>query len=187
MFLQSQADTLASRHEHRLRFTAQFDADAFLMAHYFTAADVAEAVLTGDADAIVACDRHGIITVWNAGAARIFGLSAQEAIGQNLDIIIPERLRARHWDGFHKMMITGQSRYSGGDLLSVPALRKDGTQISVEFTIVPIKDVHDRVCGLAAVMRDVTARFEELKSLRRQLRELAQPNSAISSGPGTRG
>lgn len=135
------------------------------------AADVAEAVLHGTGDAIVASDRDGVIRVWNPGAARIFGFSADEAIGHSLDIIIPERLRARHWDGYHKTMRTGQSRYSGGDLLSVPALRKDGARISVEFTIVPLLDAQGGMRGLAAVMRDVTARFEELKALRQQLRD----------------
>jgi PAS domain S-box-containing protein len=135
------------------------------------AADVAEAVLHGTGDAIVACDRDGLIRFWNPGAARIFGFSADEAVGQSLDIIIPERLRKRHWDGYHKVMHTGQSRYSGGDLLSVPALRKDGTRISVEFTIVPLLDAQGGLRGLAAVMRDITARFEELKALRQQLRD----------------
>jgi PAS domain S-box-containing protein len=135
------------------------------------AADTAHAVLHGTGDAIVACDRDGIIQFWNPGAARIFGFSADEAIGQSLDIIIPERLRARHWDGYHKVMRTGQSRYSGGDLLSVPALRKDGTRISVEFTIVPLHDEQGGMRGLAAVMRDITVRFEELKALRQQLRD----------------
>lgn len=154
------------------------------MPRYFTEADVAEAVLHGAADAIVACDREGVIRFWNAGAARIFGYGADEAVGSNLDIIIPERLRARHWDGYGKMMSTGESRYSGGDTLSVPALRKDGSQISVEFTIIPLKDAQGRVSGLTAVMRDVSARFEELKSLRRQLRELG---SGHAPGPVARG
>jgi PAS domain S-box-containing protein len=134
-------------------------------------ANIADAVLRGTGDAIVACDRDGIICFWNPGAARIFGFSADEALGQSLDIIIPERLRARHWDGYHKVMRTGQSRYSGGDLLSVPALRKDGARISVEFTIIPLHDEQGGMCGLAAVMRDITARFEELKALRQQLRD----------------
>ncbi len=133
--------------------------------------DVARALLSGAADAIVACDRDGVIRVWNPGAARIFGFAADEAVGHSLDIIIPERLRGRHWDGYHAMMASGQSRYAGGDTLSVPALRKDGAQISVEFTIVALRDGTDSISGLAAVMRDVTLRFEELKALRRQLRE----------------
>jgi len=132
--------------------------------------DVARALLSGLADAIVACDRDGIIRFWNPGAARVFGFSAEEAVGRPLDIIIPERLRARHWDGYRAMMTSGQSRYAGGDTLSVPALRKDGAQISVEFTLVALRDTTGAVSGLAAVMRDVTARFEEMKALRRQLR-----------------
>jgi len=133
--------------------------------------DIARAIVTGEADAVVGCDRDGVIRFWNAGAARIFGFSAGEAVGQSLDIIIPERLRARHWDGWGHTMATGTSRYSGGDTLSVPAQRKDGATISVEFTITPLRDAAGAITGLAAVMRDVTARFEELKALRRQVRE----------------
>lgn len=137
---------------------------------------VARSLLSGVADAIVACDCAGIIRLWNPGAARIFGFTAEEAVGRSLDIIIPERLRARHWDGYHAMMASGQSRYAGGDTLSVPALRKDGAQISVEFTLVALHDAAGAISGLAAVMRDVTARFEELKTLRRQLRDAAAKN-----------
>ena len=137
---------------------------------------VARALLSGVADAIVACDCAGIIRLWNPGAARIFGFTAEEAVGRSLDIIIPERLRARHWDGYHAMMASGQSRYAGGDTLSVPALRKDGAQISVEFTLVALHHAAGAISGLAAVMRDVTARFEELKTLRRQLRDAAAKN-----------
>lgn len=133
-------------------------------------ADIARALLEGEADAIVACDRDGIIQMWNAGAVRVFGFAAEEAVGQSLDLIIPERLRARHWDGWRHTIATGESRYSGGDTLSVPALRNDGAQISVEFTITPLRDAAGAITGLAAVMRDVTARFEEMKALRRQVR-----------------
>lgn len=140
-----------------------------------TVDDIARAIVSGEADAVVGCDRDGVIRFWNAGAARIFGFAAAEAVGQSLDIIIPERLRARHWDGWRHTMETGTSRYSGGDTLSVPASRKDGAQISVEFTITPLRDAAGAITGLAAVMRDVTARFEELKALRRQLRERSKP------------
>jgi PAS domain S-box-containing protein len=134
------------------------------------AADVAQALLSSEADAIVACDREGIVRFWNAGAMRIFGFGVDEAVGRSLDLIIPERLRARHWDGWRHVVEGGASRYSGGDTLSVPALRKDGTQISVEFTITPLRDADGAIAGLAAVMRDVTARFDELKALRKQVR-----------------
>ena len=132
--------------------------------------DIARALLASEADAIVACDRDGIVRFWNAGATRVFGFGADEAVGQSLDLIIPERLRARHWDGWRHTIATGESRYAGGDTLSVPALRKDGAQISVEFTITPLHGADGAITGLAAVMRDVTARFEELKALRKQVR-----------------
>ena len=138
--------------------------------------DIARALIESEAEAVIACDRDGIIHFWNAGAVRIFGFGASEAVGQSLDVIIPERLRARHWDGWRHTVATGTSRYSGGDTLSVPALRKDGAQISVEFTITPLHDAAGAITGIAAVMRDVTARFEELKTLRKQARGLKLPS-----------
>lgn len=128
-----------------------------------------ETLVEGAADAIVVTDGDGVIRFWNRGAERIFGFPAAEAVGQPLDIIIPQSLRVRHWHGFHQVMQTGQSRYGGGDLLAVPGLRKDGTRISVEFTIVPFHDAEGRMSGMGAIMRDVTARFEEMKELRRRL------------------
>lgn len=125
-------------------------------------------LLNSPAEAIVYSDREGLIRLWNAGAERVFGFTAEEALGQSLDIIIPERQRQRHWEGYDEVMKTGVSRYGSGDLLSVPALRKDGSRISVEFTIVPLKDADGAILGMASVMRDVSARFEELKTLRRQ-------------------
>lgn len=127
---------------------------------------VADAILAASADAVIASDSEGIIRVWNPGAERIFGYPASEALGQSLDIITPERLRARHWDGYRRTMATGQSRYGAGALLSVPGLRKDGQQISLEFTIVPLHDEKGAMPGVVAVMRDVTARFTEMKALR---------------------
>ena len=120
-------------------------------------------------DAVVHADATGIIRHWNGGATRIFGFTAAEALGQSLDLIIPEGLRTRHWDGYRTTVATGKSRYGEGELLSVPAMRKDGTRISVEFTIIPFTDESGRMTGIAAVMRDVTARFEELRALRKQV------------------
>jgi PAS domain S-box-containing protein len=133
-----------------------------------------KALLASSSDAVVATDREGHITFWNPGAERIFGFAANEAVGKSLDLIIPENLRARHWEGFHHVMKTGVSRYGNGDLLSVPGLAKDGRRISVEFTIVMLRDGAD-VTGTVAVMRDVTKRFEEVRELRRKLAEAGQP------------
>jgi PAS domain S-box-containing protein len=126
------------------------------------------ALLLSAADAVIATDRDGAITFWNPGAVRIFGHSAAEAVGQSLDLIIPENQRARHWAGYREVMKTGQSRYSGGDILAVPALRKDSQRISIEFTIVPLKDAAGGMTGMVATLRDVTARFEEMRELRRK-------------------
>jgi PAS domain S-box-containing protein len=136
---------------------------------------IGEAILASGSDAIVASDRDGIIRSWNPGAERIFGHPAAEALGQSLDIIIPERLRARHWEGYRQVMAGGQSRYGAGDLLSVPALRQDGSQISVEFTIAPARSAEGEIVGLVAVMRDVTARFQDMRALKQKLRALTEP------------
>lgn len=117
-------------------------------------------------DAVVYADAEGLIRFWNDGAERIFGFVAAEALGQSLDIIIPQSLRQRHWDGYRKTMATGETRYGAGDLLSVPAVRKDGSRISIEFTVTPFHDAAGKMIGIAAVMRDVTKRFEEMKALR---------------------
>jgi PAS domain S-box-containing protein len=130
---------------------------------------LAHAVLSTKSDALIAADKKGVITFWNPGATRIFGFSEAEAIGQSLDIIIPERLRQRHWDGYDKTMATGESRYGESDLLAVPAVRKDGTQLSIEFTIMMLRDSGGEIIGIAALLRDITKRFEEVRALRRQL------------------
>jgi PAS domain S-box-containing protein len=138
---------------------------------------VADAILGAAADAVVATDRDGIIGLWNPGAQRIFGYHADEALGQSLDLIIPERLRARHWEGFRRVMTTGESHYGAGDLLSVPGIGKDGQRISLEFTVVPLKDEQGRMQGIAAVMRDVTSRFEEIRGLKKKLADATAPPS----------
>lgn len=127
-------------------------------------------------DAVIYSDAEGLIRVWNSGAEHMFGFTAAEAIGQSLDIIIPPPQRKRHWDGYDATMRTGESRYAAGEVLAVPALRKDGTRFSVEFTIVPFHDEEGRMQGIAAVMRDVTKRFEEMRALRKA--------AAVASGGG---
>ena len=127
----------------------------------------ADRLVSGISDAIIYADAEGVIRLWNRGATRIFGFTESEALGHSLDIIIPEGLRQRHWLGYHGTMQTGQSRYGDGQLLAVPAVRKDGARISVEFTIVPFTNDAGQMIGIAAILRDVTARFEELRALRK--------------------
>jgi PAS domain S-box-containing protein len=135
---------------------------------------IARAILSTRSDAIIAADRDGIIRFWNPGAERMFGQASADAVGRSLDLIIPERLRQQHWDGFHRTMQTGHSRYGEGDLLAVPAVRVDGTPISVEFTIVPLKTPSGSMAGMVAVIRDVTARFEEMRRMKRKLAEVSK-------------
>jgi len=122
-------------------------------------------------DAIIFADQSGVIRLWNSGAEAMFGYRAEEALGQTLDLIIPERLRARHWEGYHHAMATGSTRY-GREVLAVPGVRKDGTRLSLEFTIVLVRDESGSLLGPAAIIRDVTERWARDKALRERLAAL---------------
>ena len=128
-------------------------------------------IIAASSDAIMFSDREGIIRIWNSGAERMFGFSSDEALGQSLDLIIPENLRGRHWDGYHRVMQSGSSRYSP-DLLSAPALRKDGTRLSTEFSMVMVKDDNGAMVGVAAIIRDVSARWQREKELKERIKAL---------------
>ena len=133
-------------------------------------------------DAIIYADEQGLIQFWNRSAERIFGFHEAEALGQTLDIIIPESLRGRHWQGYRATVQTGNTRYGVGETLAVPAMRKNGQRISIEFTILPFRDDAGRMVGIAAILRDVTARFEETRALRRQLAERSTPLPPPAAG-----
>jgi PAS domain S-box-containing protein len=128
-------------------------------------------IIENSPDAIVVADRDGKIRLWNGGARAVFGYSAEEAVGQSLDLIVPERFRDRHWNGFRKVMETGVTRY-GRELLAVPAIRKDEGRISVEFSVALLRSPADEVLGVAAIMRDVTQRWMQQQELRQRLADL---------------
>ena len=119
-------------------------------------------------EAILISDREGIIRYWNNGAEQILGYSATEAVGQSLDLFIPEKLRGRHWEGYYRVMESGETKYKTG-LLSSPGLRKDGSQVSLEFSMVLLKDESGVMQGCASIMRDVTARWLKEKELKQKL------------------
>ena len=123
------------------------------------------------ADAIIAARADGAIVFWNPAAQRIFGFSAADALGQSLDLIIPERFRSRHWDGYRQVMATGKTKY-GTDVLRVPAAHKDGRALSIAFTVSLLDGPDGRV--IAAIVRDETARWNEERELRRRIAELEQ-------------
>jgi PAS domain S-box-containing protein len=122
-------------------------------------------------DAVMACDASGAITLWNPACERMFGFTPLDAMGKSLDLIIPQRQQQRHWDGYHKTMQTGITRY-GNDVLRVPALHKDGHTLSIAFTVSMLHSPDGKVSHIVAVVRDESARFAEDRTLRKRLMEL---------------
>lgn len=122
-------------------------------------------------DAIIVADKRGNIIYWNAAATRIFGFARDQALASTLDLIIPERFRQRHWDGYHKTMASGQTRY-GEQVLRVPATHKNGQRLSIAFSVTLLVDADDKVEAIAAVVRDESERWQEERELRKRLREL---------------
>jgi len=131
-------------------------------------------------DAIIFADQDGLIRLWNAGAEAMFGYRAAEMEGHSLDLIIPEALRARHNEGFRRAMAAGESRYAA-DLLAVPGLRKDGVRISLEFSITLVKDDAGQVLGAAAIIRDVTARWQRDQEIKKRLAGLGRAGEGGAS------
>jgi PAS domain S-box-containing protein len=130
------------------------------------------------ADAIIFADTEGIIRLWNDGAEAIFGYPSAEALGQSLDLIVPEKLRERHWEGYRQVMATGKTKY-GKETLAVPAITKGDNRISIEFTIVLVTNESGRPLGTAAIIRDVTERFLKEKELKKRLVELEEKEKKI--------
>ena len=125
-------------------------------------------LLANAPDAILVADRQGLIRYWNGGAQRMFGHTADEAVGQSLDLIIPEKRRPRHWQGYFRVMASGQTKYTA-DLLTSPGVRKDGARVSLEFSIVLLRTDDGAIDGCAAIMRDVTTRWQREKALQERL------------------
>lgn len=134
-------------------------------------------IIENSQDAILFADRDGIIELWNSGAEEIFGYTKEEVQGKSLDLIVPEKLRQRHWEGYHTVMKTGKSRY-GKELLKVPAIRKDGTSISVEFTIMLVRNLRNEIVGTAAIIRDVTERWKQEKELKQKIKLLESKSAS---------
>jgi PAS domain S-box-containing protein len=131
---------------------------------------LAQAVVREAPEAIVVSDPSGIIVLWNGGAERVFGYPAAEALGQGLDLIIPEKQRARHWAGYDKTMATGVTKY-GEALLKVPATHRDGRRLSIEFSVALLRDAEGTIAGIAAVIRDATEHWTADRDLRLRLAE----------------
>lgn len=130
-----------------------------------------EALIGAAGDGVVAANTDGTIVLWNPAAERIFGYTEGEAFGHSLDLIIPERFRARHWEGYREVMRTGKSRY-GTEVLRVPATHKDGRRLSIAFTVALLFSSSGEVQAIAAIIRDETNRWTEERALRQRVAEL---------------
>ncbi|MCP2132905.1 PAS domain-containing protein [Bradyrhizobium ottawaense] len=127
---------------------------------------LSEAILDQIADAVIYADRSGDIARWNRASVAMFGFSSEEAVGQRLDLIIPEHLRAPHWRGFDAAMSTGVMKLQGRPTLT-RALHKSGRKLYVEMTFALVKGDDDNVLGAVAMARDVTERIERERSAAR--------------------
>ena len=133
-------------------------------------------------DGVVVCDAAGAIIAWNPSATRIFGFTEADALGQSLDLIIPERQRQRHWDGYHKTMDTGETRY-GTDVLRVPALHKEGKPLSIAFTVAMLHTPDGKVSSIVAIVRDETVRWAEERALKAKVAQFeAQIKVTVPAG-----
>ena len=139
-------------------------------------------IVAGTMTAVVFADREGIIRLWNAGAETMFGFSPAEALGKNLDIIIPEKHRKAHWAGYQRVMETGVTRYAN-DTLKVPAQKRDGSRMSLEFTVSLIRDRAGTILGIAALLSDVTERWNKEKALRAKILELEAQVAKLAPAP----
>ena len=136
-----------------------------------------EAFIEAAGDAIIGANAQGKITIWNPSAERIFGFTPEEALGSSLDLIIPERFRERHWEGYRKVMLSGETRY-GADVLRVPAIHKDGRSLSIAFTVALLRSNQRQIHTIVAIVRDETARWHEERELRRRLTALEMPTKS---------
>ena len=134
-------------------------------------ARILKQIFDGSSDGIIFADGEGIIRLWNRGAERIFGYGESEALGSTLDLIVPERFRERHWEGYRRVMETGETRY-GDQLLSVPGMGRDGSRISLEFTVCLIKSEDGVAEGVAAIVRDSTEGWQRERELKQRVGEL---------------
>ena|SRR2546429_1584758 len=135
------------------------------------------ALVRAAGDGIIAANPEGAIVLWNPAAERIFGYAESEALGQSLDLIIPERLRNRHWEGYGQVMRSGETRY-GAEVLRVPALHKDGRALSIAFTVALLHDSDRHVSTIVALIRDETQRWNEERALRKRITELEAKSGA---------
>lgn len=110
------------------------------------------AIVQNISEAFIYADRQGIIRWWSDGAEKLFGFTREEALGQSLDLIIPEKLRDAHWRGFNTAMETGVSKYYGR-IMTTRSLHKTEEKIYVDMSFHLAKDDNGNVLGSSAIAR----------------------------------
>ena len=134
-----------------------------------------EAIVEKIPDAVIFVDRDGVVRVWNPGAEAVFGFRANETLGQSVDLIIPERLRAGHWEGFRRAIDNGKTRY-GNQVRTTRSIHKDGRKLYVDLSFGLVTDASGAVVGAVAVGRDCSERYESERALRDQIAALGGPS-----------
>lgn len=132
--------------------------------------DVYKAIVEQSTDAVILSDREGAILIWNRGAERVFGYGVQEALGQSLDLIIPERMRAAHWKGFRRAVESGKTKY-GGKVMTTRSVHKDGRTLYVDLSFSLVDDGAGELAGVLATGRDCTERYLVDKALRAKVQD----------------
>lgn len=133
--------------------------------------DLLAAIVDQAPDAIVFADREGLIRVWNSGAEKLFGFARAEVEGQSLDVIIPERLRRAHWEGFDRAIATGRTKNDGRATIT-RSMRKDGAKLYIDVSFSLVKDATGAVVGALAIARDAGARQDAERTMRARIGEL---------------
>lgn len=146
-------------------------------------ADLCRAIVEATSDAVIFADREGLIRLWNRGAELIFGHSAEEVLGQSLDMIIPERLRRAHWEAFGRAVETGQTRYTDR-VLTTRSVHSNGSKLYVDLSFGLVRDAGGTVIGAFAIGRDCTERYTADTMLKARVREL---EAKLESGPAEGG
>ena len=141
---------------------------------------LARLIVDQSPDAIVFAGTDGVIQVWNQAAVAMFGFSAVDAIGKDLNIIIPEQFRNQHWTGYDRALAAGDTKYRGQSL-PTKALKASGDTFYVELSFAIVHDDTGTVIGALAHARDISERFERDRTSRRHLRELQDELKALRS------
>jgi PAS domain S-box-containing protein len=161
----------------RLPAEQRTDKEDMTIARNPTTDTLAADIMTCMQEAVVYADLEGIIRYWNHGSEMVFGFSADEAVGQSVDIIVPEKMRKAHWDGYNKAIAHGDT-LSGRGARMTRALQKSGEPLYVEMSFAMVRNQAGTLTGSIAVARDATARYMAERAARLAAAPVASASTA---------